>query len=378
MLGTWRLLLAMMVFASHIPANGLPLHIGFMAVISFYFISGDLMAASFANFARNRRSLRGAIGSFYVDRFLKIFPLYWIALAFTYLLTTTLGSAYIPWQWVTVPDTLAGVVRNIVLIPLNYFYAPYGWGPVELAPAWSLAAELQFYIVTPLICLSFRRVGIAMAIGAAAAVLSSAVFLINLWFAKPTIIAGWLILHEDFGAYRTFWSTVFVFMLGVAFRFQRDKLGARVFEPLAATIGAMILVFTIWEAFAGEALDRIFPRSLLASLLLLLPVTMLFSATARHPDLWQWRSVDKFLGDFSYPFFLIHLPCLLLSEQIWGFGERGLTDGWAYAAYVGLAFSLSLAMAYPLMLVGRAIDGARLKLRGFGSLSSEAPRLAAT
>ena len=80
MVGTYRLVLALMVLVSHsfnvwehYPDPGL------IAVVTFFSISGFLMPATYeANYRFRFFGIQAAM--FYWARFLRIYPMYWIAL----------------------------------------------------------------------------------------------------------------------------------------------------------------------------------------------------------------------------------------------------------------------------------------------------------
>ena len=368
MLGTWRIFLSLCVFVSHIPLAGLDLHIGVMAVICFFFVSGYLMSMSYGRFHAHCGGAGKAAPAFFLDRAIKIFPAYWLTLGVTYYLTINFGSTYIAWQWVSVPDTTASVIRNIIIFPLNYFYHPYRLGPVELAPAWSLASELQFYLFVPLLWAAFRGTGKYFL--ALAALASCGVMLFNLGFPKPVFVGHWLVLHEDYGGYRPFWTMIFVFILGLVCHRHRTGLDGGLFLPLLGALGVVILAYTVAQFFWGSVLQRLFPRSMLISLLVFLPVSMVFIATLhRH---WSpfISSMDRKFGLVSYPVFLTHMPALLLAEHVLGFGEKGLVDTQLYAIYCATAFAFTLAMAVPVTAFAVLVDRYRIGMRGFDSLSS--------
>jgi len=80
MVGTFRLILALMVLGSDLfeawrqyPDPGL------IAVVTFFFISGFLMPATFDANCRFR-AITTQAAMFYWARFLRIYPMYWTAL----------------------------------------------------------------------------------------------------------------------------------------------------------------------------------------------------------------------------------------------------------------------------------------------------------
>ena len=84
-MGTWRLVLAWLVVANHTPGLkeiSTNLEIGKVAVATFFFISGFLMPLTFDTHYRRYGTLAGS-RKFYVNRFLRIYPIYWASLVIT-------------------------------------------------------------------------------------------------------------------------------------------------------------------------------------------------------------------------------------------------------------------------------------------------------
>ena len=78
-MGTWRLLLAWLVIASHTNRYDklFSIEIGTIAVSTF-FISGFLMPLAYA--AHYQNGERGGCIRFYINRLLRLYPIYWASL----------------------------------------------------------------------------------------------------------------------------------------------------------------------------------------------------------------------------------------------------------------------------------------------------------
>lgn len=174
-MGWVRFLLAAAVVFHHssVPWN-LPIVDGHQAVRLFYIISGFYMAMILD---RKYPATREGVWLFYGNRFLRIFPIYWLVLA-------TAGLFYATaWAWLgRIPERfgwylplienghgtfLAGLgVSQLVLFGLDWFNLfdfqgpTMGWsgavpegrpaGFLCLVPqAWTLAVELSFYLFAP-------------------------------------------------------------------------------------------------------------------------------------------------------------------------------------------------------------------------------------
>ena len=88
MFGTYRTLLAMMVVVFHL---GGVYALGYYAVFGFYILSGYLMTFIMQN--NYGYSLRGR-ASYALNRFLRIYPVYWVSAVVSLLLIYILGQQY--------------------------------------------------------------------------------------------------------------------------------------------------------------------------------------------------------------------------------------------------------------------------------------------
>src|SRR5262249_12031366 len=107
-----------------------------LGVETFFVLSGFLITGILLdNRSQELRSL--VLKQFYIRRFLRIFPVFYVVLSVALLMDAT--GIRSTWMW------HAGYVSNI------YFYL-HGWLG-SLSHFWSLAVEEQFYIVWPLFIL---------------------------------------------------------------------------------------------------------------------------------------------------------------------------------------------------------------------------------
>lgn len=317
MFGTFRLVLALMVVWYHFVDNAAA---GRIAVFGFFCLSGYLMTRVV------NTTYADGLGGFvrYLgNRALRIYPAYWAVLALI---------AGIVALWPVAAERLpAGAflpehrLANIFIVGLGL--APFR--PAINATAWSLNIELLHYI----------------AIGA---LLGRSRLACVLWFALalevPLLLLSWL------------WAGVHPSLF--------------YFHPLAASIafaaGAMIWHFDAWLP-RGSLRSGAF----LAALLIILSLTMSREASyagglhaglalaagvivcLRHvpaPDL------DRRLGDFSYPVFLVHFPALHMIAAVAG------SDG---PAVKMLALAVTVALSWLIVaLVDRPIERIRSALRG--------------
>jgi exopolysaccharide production protein ExoZ len=124
--------------------TALAMDYGQLGVQLFFIVSGYTMMLTFGD-----RIDPAAVRSFYVRRVFRIVPLFWIAIVF-YLLFTR-GEGFRIWA----PH---GISAGDVLLTFLFLH----WGSVtafnSVVPGgWSIAVEMQFYLLFPLVILLFRR-----------------------------------------------------------------------------------------------------------------------------------------------------------------------------------------------------------------------------
>ena len=132
MFGYLRFLLAIIVLFSHTGLSPEWGNLGATSVTIFYMLSGFVITNIL-----NKLDERGdcLIINFYIDRFLRIFPLYIISLCFYYLYIIIKNADL----------TTLSLLQNLTLIPCNYIKNP------TIPVAWSLALEFQVFLIMPII-----------------------------------------------------------------------------------------------------------------------------------------------------------------------------------------------------------------------------------
>ena len=144
MFGTYRSFLALMVVALHL--GGIP-QIGAYAVFGFYCLSGYLMTLIMQN--TYGYTILG-IATYGINRFLRIYPIYWVSILISSALIWLLGSDFSASykSSMYLPENFLELFKNIVL------FFPLRESPRLTPPAWALTVEIFYYI---LISLGFSR-----------------------------------------------------------------------------------------------------------------------------------------------------------------------------------------------------------------------------
>ncbi len=281
LLGFYRLMLAMGVVASH--TNGYAFDrfpdAGIIAVIVFFFVSGYLMPASFCvNYAYVKFGDRSK--NYLINRFLRIYPIYWFSLGFVLLVIVTVGRE------VEYDFGIVSLLQNFLLLGLNQ--DQFWRGDIKyIGPAWTLDIELQYYLLVPALVFLCQRLRYVFLI------------LIACWF----LIGGWFLLKPigipSVDRSILVWGPVF--MLGF-FSYEYRSI----FSKLPP--GSFLLTFLLLQSLGGWfSLES--PRQaewVIAFGFMVLALRLLLFGSKEFS---RW---DRLAGDLAYPLFILHLPVILL------------------------------------------------------------------
>jgi peptidoglycan/LPS O-acetylase OafA/YrhL len=271
MLGTFRLILALLVALSHANVRIAGLNPGVMAVVCFYLISGYVMTGLIrAHYAQLDR-----VPLFYVDRAVRIFPQYLAIGGMTLFWFLTSGHKT---DFLRHPPGWSDIAANLSIIPLNYYMFNGSDCFTLLPPAWSLGAEVQFYLVIPLLLLlPLRFVGFALGL---------TVYL---------MAAAGKINSEIYG-YRLLPGVLVFFLLGSMLYDRRKAVGKRWLLTGTIVLGCVVL----WLGLSRYGLLGLpYNRETLLGLALGAPLLCWLGSLPQHP-------LDNRLGDISYGVFLNH------------------------------------------------------------------------
>jgi peptidoglycan/LPS O-acetylase OafA/YrhL len=273
-IGCWRFFLAFLVVISHL-WKGMIGGPAAYAVWGFYVLSGYLMTLVLNE--KYGPSING-LKRYAYNRFLRIYPLYWIASALGLLALIILPSYGISLSSLNpqfvLPLSLADYWHNITLIPV------FGGGNFLVPVSGALATEIGAYILMPII--AFSR--LAAFIG----LILSLIVNIRLGLTIDDHALNFAM------RYSSFWSCYIAFAFGSLTYQFKDKISNRFMLPYLSIV--------VWVA-----------HSLLSRLYFLSPWT--FGLYASIP-LSSWvvisligkktGKLDKLLGDLSYPVYLLH------------------------------------------------------------------------
>lgn len=291
--GALRLILACLVVISHYAfLSGHPLHVGIdgPAVIGFFFFSGYWITRLW----RDKYSrCQSPLLTFYLSRGWRIYPL---------AILGTLAMAAVA------PTDIATLLWNLALFGLQFGFA---LNP----PAWSLATELQFYAVAPLLILLLTN-------RAAFALMSVAGLLTWTAFAL-----GWI---------GTWFPTFMLpFVLGV---YYAHNPNGKLMLRLAPWSLSVFVVFGVLPNILA------LPVALDAVSRFVVMVLSLFSLPFIAASLTQKSGgIDRELGNLAYPVYLFHWPVFV--------GIAKFVPDYRIAAVATLAISVAV-----LWLVDRPLE----------------------
>ena len=124
-------------------------YFGWSGVNLFFILSGFLIGTILL---KNKHS-RSFFKTFYIRRFFRIIPIYYILVTLFFLLTAS--PLYNPQASIFEHPISAaafyGLIQNFYMVYYNHF------GPQALTPTWSLCVEEQFYLIIPVLVYIINR-----------------------------------------------------------------------------------------------------------------------------------------------------------------------------------------------------------------------------
>jgi peptidoglycan/LPS O-acetylase OafA/YrhL len=277
-LGVYRFFLALCVLYSHAFGNVFGKNPGVIAVISFFVISGYVMAILIE---KHYPSL-ASIPAYLLDRALRLFPqyLFYLVLTLAVLLTVGLKNEFVE------QIDLVRIALNALILPIGFYM--FGlYHSLYIPPAWSLGLELSFYLTFPLFLLINR----------------ASQHLILAFSFGIAVTAYFGIINTDWFGYRLLPGTFFIFVLGAALaapsRFNPIFLPAVVVTSLLAVIGSLL-----WPNELG------IPNNFEVSAGVVIGV----AAVSLLKDL-QFSHIDELLGNLSYGVFLNHYLLIMIAQK---------------------------------------------------------------
>jgi peptidoglycan/LPS O-acetylase OafA/YrhL len=303
------------------PADGGPFWVGWFiwgrfAVLVFIVLSGFSLALSPA---RHGWRLDG-IAAYARRRARRILPAYWAALAFS----LAVAWLIVPQPRSGVPDAMSvlvngGLVQNIV------------GAPSPNTAFWSIAVEVQLYVLLPVLLLLIRKRGAAFMVATATLVVVA------------VGIVGPHVARLDTFVTQSPPELLALFALGIASAGIVTAGAARRSWPwhwLALAAAVPVFATIVWEGSAWT-LDRLFWVDLaIAPAIACLLIGLATGRPARLVRALDARPV-RGLGSSSYSLYLTHAPIIAIVYEL-------IVAGWLHQGTA--AFFVSLAIVLPLTI----------------------------
>ena len=334
-MGILRLYLALCVVADHGgPVLPWRMHTGSEAVQMFYMISGFYMAMVLSS-----RYTKPC--DFYLSRFLRIFPPYWLVLAATFIVSVAGGLFFDRWLMLRtyvnhpfehngVAGILISVFLNMTLIGQDWlmflkhdigqslqFTSDWSndpsplWRYLVIPQSWTIGVELIFYAVAPFL----NRLG-------------------SRWLAVLVLCAfaarfagyQYLGLARDPWEYRFFPFELGVFLFGMlGYRLyakfsshaslQKWQITLQKLGWVAGSVAALLIVM-YFHVLSIQFLGQIISPHLAVLMtypLFIVAIPMLFFVFGRN-------AVDRLIGELSYPIYLLHYLIIVVVANLLNLG----------------------------------------------------------
>jgi peptidoglycan/LPS O-acetylase OafA/YrhL len=290
---------------------------GYLAVQTFFLLSGFVLAQSYAKTRWDRRNLT----KFAIARFARIYPAYLLSL---------LMVAWFALQFVLKPGRTPGQKISVLA---DYAFVLQGWtgslGVGWNTPAWSLSCEFFFYLCFPLVFLwlgrgGMRRVTIALA----------ACLLVPIWLGRWGIPGVWKPVHH-----------LADFVAGIA--------AARIYTWMVRS-GVATRTFGFWLSAGAVVAGGAFivnPHVLDGTLLSLntvlrpLNIALLIGLATGGGFLVRLLSTDVagYLGKVSYSMYILHIPLLWWYSQYTTFRWGSAPPAWIGVLFIAVVIGFSIA-----------------------------------
>ncbi|TFV42449.1 acyltransferase [Bradyrhizobium frederickii] len=346
------------VMAIHVsqafPSNIRPVDFDFMCgwtgVNVFYLVSAMTMCLMWTQRSGETHPTR----KFYIRRFLRIAPLFWLAIPI-YLAINGTGPN----------DNAPGGIGPVqVILTATFLHGFWPDSVNSVVPGdWSIAAEMTFYLVFPLLITAFgsrRHLYLALAI---------VLHLVNVCLFKPWAFALFSAYygpgHEGFvwtTLHLSFLNQLPVFLIGCALYFSLR-------DGFTRSDAAIFAVFIALSFVADRATGSHEFNYLMINLVLAALVTGCIKLAVRFQPL-------EALGRNSYSMYLSHFAVIYGLRQLWPLADGLISLLIAYAVTAALSYLVARATWH--LVERRAQDLAHRLTMAPSGRSSLRPAIAAT
>jgi peptidoglycan/LPS O-acetylase OafA/YrhL len=327
MFGIYRTVLAIFVVLGHL---GTAPYIGAFSVFGFYILSGYLMTRIMQK--TYGYSLSGIL-RYFTNRFLRIYPLYWISILISIALILLLS------------EDLTKSINSAIYSPENFYHTlqnifiifSIDSEPRLTPPAWALSVELFFYIL--------------IALG-----LSKNKTITLLWLSLSLFYTSYLIIEQANFSYRYFTlpAASLPFSIGsLIFHLESKKTTFKSQNNILLIMPLLLVNYFTSLFFEISATYGFYINLFLVTCLI-----YNLSRIKNHP----LKILDNFLGNLSYPVYLLHYQCGIIAFLTFDFFDMNIHKG--DLVFFSLSLFLTLFLSYFVsILIENKIELLRYKIR---------------
>ena len=331
-----------MVVALHL--GGVP-KIGAYAVFGFYILSGYLMTLVMQTTYGYNLS---GIGKYAANRFLRIYPVYWVSLLLSVALIICLGNQYTSAYHASIylPVDLNETLRNLLL------FFPFRENPRLIPPAWALTVEIFFYIIIGLGVSRSKRITLH-------------------WFIVSAVYHLFVVVFQ-FGweaRYFTIFAASLPFSSGsIIFHYKEEitRLVSRLDGILYNSLPCMLLIFILLNWYLGFISRNLEGWFFYSNFILCSAMVGVLLSRSNLPFIN--RKLDRLIGDFSYPIYLIHYQVGIIVIVLFSAFDIQLHRPGLLLLFISILPILIMSWLVT-VTVERPIEIIRIKVKKLGSSS---------
>jgi len=351
-LGILRTIFALAVVFAHLPlCGGLVFVGGRNAVQLFYIISGFLIS-----YVLTERGGYSNFSTFYLSRWLRLYPIYFVILCLTFLVYLAENSDFFNlYRNIPLAADIALVTVNSFLFGQDWimfsgvengsltFMADFTksdfqlWRGLLVPQAWTLGVEMSFYLIAPFV-LPRRRLTVALLL--------------------CSLSLRGILIYEGFGGhdpwtYRFFPNELAFFLIGslvhqILLPLYKKMLGARI-ESLSCVATCILILCSVF--YFVVPVSSVYKTSVLfLFFILFLPLTFIFQ---------NKNGLDRKIGDLSYPIYIGHFLVIYLTDIY--FKRLGISDE-LVITIASVVLSVVLAVGLN-RIIGDRVESMRGKLK---------------
>lgn len=309
--------------------------IGWVGVDIFFTLSGFLITSILLQ----AKSGQGYFRNFYARRILRIFPLYYFAIAFVLLFAPKVEPEFTDQLGTALPIMLV-YLQNWAMLFKGFHITQY------LGITWSLAIEEQFYLLWPLIVYYLKKEQL-LKVGIIYISISIAARVLGMLFWPDAGEAARFFYYTSFTRFE---EIIVGGLLAILITSDHGKENIRRFALPVFLASSSLFVFLCALSFP----DALHPEYASIPLVIggytsaALASAGLIGVFVTHPPenilkkLFQ-TPVFVFLGKYSYSIYLFHMTfALILLDLFWHSGMRGWKP---YILYVVTAYAAAVLIA---------------------------------